>query len=219
MAKNKITPYILFGLPLAIGVYFVIKSMRDKKKGQVTDAGQQGILPIVTVPPRPTSVFPLKRGSKGDKVKELQRALLFFDKNLLPRFGADGDFGSETEAAVLKVLNKRTVDSQAEIDRILNMRPSQAGVSSLTPSANEIINRFKTNKSIKLQVIRNIQVVTGNYLPWNNTFARTGVAVPRSAGFIYEPTNIIIDQPTGQLYLINFANQFDLVNPTELRIL
>ena len=41
----------------------------------------------------------LKRGDKGEDVKELQKELI----NLgypLPRYGADGDFGKETEAAV-----------------------------------------------------------------------------------------------------------------------
>jgi len=41
----------------------------------------------------------LKRGSKGEKVKELQNLLLKLGYQL-PKFGADGDFGKETEAAV-----------------------------------------------------------------------------------------------------------------------
>ena len=41
----------------------------------------------------------LKRGSKGVGVKAMQTALLSLGYSL-PRFGADGDFGAETEAAV-----------------------------------------------------------------------------------------------------------------------
>ena len=41
----------------------------------------------------------LKRGSKGVGVKAMQTALLSLGFSL-PRFGADGDFGAETEAAV-----------------------------------------------------------------------------------------------------------------------
>jgi len=41
----------------------------------------------------------LKRGSKGAAVRELQ-SLLIKAGHPLPKFGADGDFGAETEAAV-----------------------------------------------------------------------------------------------------------------------
>jgi hypothetical protein len=34
--------------------------------------------------------FPIKRGQKGNNVKRLQQLLLTFDKNILPKFGADG---------------------------------------------------------------------------------------------------------------------------------
>lgn len=43
------------------------------------------------------SSFPLKLGSKGTLVKRLQNALIKkFGSGVLPKFGADGDFGSET---------------------------------------------------------------------------------------------------------------------------
>lgn len=42
----------------------------------------------------------LKRGDEGTAVKELQRLLLRWDKDCLPEYGADGDFGKETERAV-----------------------------------------------------------------------------------------------------------------------
>jgi len=41
----------------------------------------------------------LKRGSRGELVRELQEKLLSLGYEL-PKFGADGDFGSETESAV-----------------------------------------------------------------------------------------------------------------------
>ena len=42
----------------------------------------------------------LRRGDSGDDVRAMQRALLAWDATCLPRCGADGDFGSETEAAL-----------------------------------------------------------------------------------------------------------------------
>ncbi len=41
----------------------------------------------------------LKRGSRGELVRELQEKLLSLGYEL-PKFGADGDFGSEMESAV-----------------------------------------------------------------------------------------------------------------------
>lgn len=66
-------------------------------------------------------MFPLKRGSGGSKVKELQDAILIFDKNILPKYGADKDFGTETEDAVKAILGKKTVDSQDDIDKIITL--------------------------------------------------------------------------------------------------
>lgn len=43
----------------------------------------------------------LRRGMKGDDVKELQESLMKIGY-ALPKFGADGDYGSETESAVRK---------------------------------------------------------------------------------------------------------------------
>lgn len=48
-----------------------------------------------------SSSFLLKKGSKGEPVKKLQEALIKkYGKQILPKFGADGDFGSETEKAL-----------------------------------------------------------------------------------------------------------------------
>lgn len=60
----------------------------------------------------PISVFPLRFGSKGQEVMSLQQYLLSLDPNALPRFGADGDWGSETQAAVSRLLGVTSVTEQ-----------------------------------------------------------------------------------------------------------
>ena len=55
--------------------------------------------------PRPAVItnnnFPLRRGSRGTLVKQLQQALIRqFGSNILPRFGADGIWGNETQTAL-----------------------------------------------------------------------------------------------------------------------
>jgi len=58
-----------------------------------------------------TSSFPLKKGSKGETVRALQQALLDkYGAGILPRYGADGDFGSETVNALKKVGLPTTID-------------------------------------------------------------------------------------------------------------
>lgn len=50
-----------------------------------------------------TDAFPLKKGSKGKNVRLLQEALIAkYGKSLLPKYGADGDFGTETANALKK---------------------------------------------------------------------------------------------------------------------
>lgn len=45
--------------------------------------------------------FPLRKGSKGAKVMQMQLALISkYGKSVLPKYGADGDFGSETQSAL-----------------------------------------------------------------------------------------------------------------------
>ena len=56
----------------------------------------------------------LRLGSKGDVVRELQEKLLQVGE-VLPRYGADGDFGSETLAAVRSFQRKH----QLEVDGVV----------------------------------------------------------------------------------------------------
>jgi len=56
------------------------------------------------VPPSNGSSFPLKKGSKGETVRKLQEALIAkYGAQTLPKYGADGDFGSETFNALTKL--------------------------------------------------------------------------------------------------------------------
>lgn len=67
--------------------------------------------PYLEVPPVSKDGFPLKRGSKGDKVRALQEALIAkYGKQILPRYGADGDFGSEMAAALKKLKFPATIE-------------------------------------------------------------------------------------------------------------
>jgi hypothetical protein len=114
MVKNNTK--IIAGIIGAVGIYFILKYYMDKKKTQPKE--EEPIKPSDAPVISAGDKFPLKKGSKGASVTQVQSILLKIDKKLLPKFGADGDFGSETEGAILKVLGKKTIDSQADIDRL-----------------------------------------------------------------------------------------------------
>lgn len=58
-----------------------------------------------------TTVFPLKKGSRNTQVKSLQQALIAkYGAGILPKYGADGDFGTETATALKKAGLPVTID-------------------------------------------------------------------------------------------------------------
>lgn len=61
--------------------------------------------------PKRNDDFPLKKGSKGARVKQVQEVLLQkLGKDALGKAGADGDFGSKTEAALVKAGYPTNID-------------------------------------------------------------------------------------------------------------
>lgn len=55
------------------------------------------------------SGFPLQYGSSGENVRLFQEYLLTKDSACLPLYGADGEWGNETESCAVKVLGKNTI--------------------------------------------------------------------------------------------------------------
>lgn len=69
-----------------------------------------------SAPPVRNDNFPLRKGSKGDKVKVLQNSLIAkYGQGILPNYGADGDFGSETAAALEKAGLPSSIDESTFI--------------------------------------------------------------------------------------------------------
>lgn len=58
--------------------------------------------------------FPLKKGSRGPRVKALQESLMAkHGREILPRYGADGSFGNEMVAALKKLNMPQTIDESS----------------------------------------------------------------------------------------------------------
>ncbi len=74
-----------------------------------------------------TTGFPLQKGSRGAAVKVLQQALMQrYGNDILPKFGADADFDSETEIA-LKSKGHPTVLNESEYKSLIGYLTGKSG--------------------------------------------------------------------------------------------
>ncbi len=100
------------------------------------------------------SAFPLQKGSRGEKVKGLQEALLKkYGNSILPKYGADGDFGTETLNA-LKKLGLPTTISESTFNvltQVVKVNPGSAGKELFQAASakdfNKIMSLLKNFKS------------------------------------------------------------------------
>jgi hypothetical protein len=115
--KIKTGQAILIGVPILLGVYLIIRQFtKPKKANQTFPEETTEEPPVVTGGGSGTSTrndnFPLKKGSKGNNVRRLQNALLKLNPSALPKYGADGDFGNETEGWLQVQTGKTTCTAQ-----------------------------------------------------------------------------------------------------------
>ena len=101
--------YILIGLGVVAlagtAIYFVTRPKKpqsnvlpDEVKASFEN---QAIASTVRSRNRSSSGFPLKRGSRGDLVRNIQEALIQkYGSGILPKYGADGIWGNELETAL-----------------------------------------------------------------------------------------------------------------------
>ena len=99
--KPQIKPQHSYELPSSDTPYIPKPRVRPTRKPKLTNYGTSA----------DAGSFPLKRGSKGDKVAALQEALIAkHGKAIIPRYGADGDFGPELAAALKKLKLPPSID-------------------------------------------------------------------------------------------------------------
>lgn len=89
--------------------------------------------------------FPLKKGSKGDTVRKLQEALITkYGKQTLPKYGADGDFGSETTNALTKLGLPTTITESTFnviVQGVPQVNPSSIGKDLYNAAASKDFNK------------------------------------------------------------------------------
>lgn len=104
--NTKTLFWTLGGVATIVGGYFIYKRITQPVEFIGEKPKSNGSKPPKTKTTTTTSNsgLPLKRGSKGEKVKQLQRFLISNGYDLgtfgVLKDGVDGDFGSKTEQAV-----------------------------------------------------------------------------------------------------------------------
>jgi peptidoglycan hydrolase-like protein with peptidoglycan-binding domain len=101
--------------------------------------------------------FPLKKGSKGETVRKLQEALITkYGKQTLPNYGADGDFGSETTNALIKLGLPTTINESTFnviVQGIPQINPSTVGKdlynAAVSKDFNKTLAALKNLKSVE----------------------------------------------------------------------
>lgn len=216
---NKYVKYSLMAIPLLTGGYFLWKYLSKKDEPEIEETVDE-----ITGIKTSTSVFPLKRGSKGAKVKELQLILLKADPNILPKFGADSDFGSETESALLKLFYKTSIASQKELDGLLSKLPEKVYTKAelSAKSKSFVANQFMQRK---VQATKATQVVTGNVVqvfsvmpPAPPPIYKVDAYIDRPIGYQIPFISLKEDTDTGLLYVIEANNKYQRVNPFHFKL-
>lgn len=110
---GKITIGVVAGVLIVGGILYAFRKQIFGKGGgseydQDTNTGGAGNSGGGTSTPSiMLAEFPMRKGSRGENVRELQRALVC--GKYLPAGGADGIFGSKTETALIQATGKREV--------------------------------------------------------------------------------------------------------------
>lgn len=151
-------------LPALFGVGFIAKYLYDTKKSKIEDDK-----PPKSDPPKGAAQtteqvkqslsssscnFPLKKGSKNSCVKQLQQTLInSFGSKILPKYGADSDWGSETEKAVKEKLNISSIKDADELAKII------AGLQTKATTSTENNKRMERALTV-------INSITGSGMSW-----------------------------------------------------
>lgn len=138
---------ILGGTAAAVGIVMIIRYFKGIKSpsDKLPDAaaGTTASKPI-TAPS--SSVWPIKNGSKGDLVKQLQAAL---------GISADGIFGPITQTALLTQSGIKQISSQEEYNKVITALQSKPVILSNQERAKSLIAKWNKG-NVKLMPISNV---------------------------------------------------------------
>jgi len=182
---NKKKKLLLIGLGMAatgLLSYFGWEYYKKRRNKSEDDANDSSFDTAATIPPQKSTFtdfltpkqianddFPLKKGSKGAKVKVLQDALIAKNgKAILPKYGADGSFGTEMTAA-LKKLNLPDAIDESTYNVIVQSASSFFDASAIAKSLyKDAVNKNISGVIGALKSMRN----KGDYSAVSNEFKK-----------------------------------------------
>ncbi len=196
--STKTKKVLMFIVPLAIaGAIVYVINKKKGKKGIDEKASDNDVKPAYTAPVV-SSVFPLKQGSRGEKVKDLQRII-----------GADPDgvFGPMTENSLIQFAGVRVVNDQAHLDALRN---KAIGITS-QPRAFDLLAKFQRFASnLQMYVIKTTvapKVVVDNYGAINYT----GTGISLAGGKVYSREDYVLKSVTKEGKLVFDINKGSLL--------
>ena len=157
--NNKKKAFLIVGAMGAVGtaLYFMFRKKPGTVVGSIIGEVQNKISPSSSyTAPTTTNVsssntstktvtsatFPLKKGSRGDEVKNLQTVLNVLYKDVIgTQLVVDGIFGSKTEAALKAATGKTTISQ----DEYYNLSKASAAAKNL--SGNDVFKDETENSS------------------------------------------------------------------------
>ncbi len=152
MNKNLKTA-LWIGLPLLAGVAIIFWVNRRRKSDMsaapdtVPESNESASTLVVNDP----SVFPLKAGSNGQIVEKLQKALMSaYGASTLPKYGADGDWGSETTNAMKNNLGITSITSQDQYNSVIAKLQAITNAANNSTRAGVLVSQWQANPSLKL---------------------------------------------------------------------
>lgn len=130
------TKYLLLGVGVIVvgtGSYFLYNNIKKDKEERASKDYKEDIVqndaPSFSPPRTPKSPkvkhsdYPLKKGSKGELVKQLQSAIIEkFGSKALPKYGADGYFGKELQTALSTNKYPVEIDKEQFLNIIKNSK-------------------------------------------------------------------------------------------------
>jgi len=189
---EKKTKYLLVGLgvvTVGAGAFLYMQQQKKKKQNashliadSFTTETAQLPKPSTTSGGSTSSGFPLKKGSRGTLVTNLQNALIKkYGASILPRYGADGSFGSETVNALLSKGLPAKITSELFSKLVIGSGGNSYSTStsssfSISKALHAAI--IKNSLSSALQALKNIKDVAG-YTAVNTVFKKTRVDLVR----------------------------------------
>jgi hypothetical protein len=95
--------------------------------------------------------FPLTSGSNNAMVKQLQNALIAaYGSSILPKYGADGDWGSETTTAVKNKLAVTKFNSQEDFNAAIVRLMGAASIVNNKSRATLLVDKWTSDAALQL---------------------------------------------------------------------